>query len=393
VTTPARILYLHTTSEIGGSDVSLLRLVERLDRSRFAPTVVMPASGPLVARLEASGAAVIVMPSLWKLTSRRGRLFLAAFAAHYPLAVAELARLIRRERIALVHTNTIHNLYGGAAARRARVPHVWHIREIVWQSGALRRLELALVRRWSTRIIVTSGAVAAMFDGPAGRPPQMVTISNGIETDRFRPGEGDRVRRELGVGPDQTLVGTACRLDMWKGVDVFLDAAAIVARAHPSVHFAVVGGPIIGQEAYAGQLKQRAAAAGLGGRVHFTDWRYLPQDMPDVHRALDIFVLASSEPEPFGLVVIEAMATAKPVVATDRGGPAEIVEEGRTGCLVPPRDPPAMAAALARLVADPAGARAMGEAGRRRVEALYSVDRYIAGIERVYDEILSERAS
>ena len=385
----SRILYLHTTSEIGGSDVSLVRLVERLDRQRFTPVVALPSDGPLVPRLEAAGARVTVVPALWKLTSRRGQLFLPAFALHYPTAVRSLTRLIRLEDIAIVHTNTIHNLYGGAAARRAGVPHVWHIREIVWQSPALRRLEIGLVRRWSTRIVVTSDAVAAMFDSPRGRPAQLVKVPNGIETDRFSPGDGARVRRELAVEPDQPLVATICRLDAWKGVDVFLEAAAVVARSHPTARFAVVGGPIIGQEAYAEALKRRASALGLDHCVRFTGWRYLPQEMPDVHRALDILVLASIEPEPFGLVLLEAMATGKPVIATRPGGPAEIVEDGITGCLVPPRDAPAMAAAVRRLLDHPDEARAMGNAGRRRVIEHFGVEQYVNGIEEIYDELLS----
>lgn len=386
---PARILYLHTTSEVGGSDVSLARLVERLDRQRFSPIVAVPSDGPLIPRLKAAGAAVVVMPALWKLTSRRGRWFLAGFALHYPLAVRSLVRLIRRERIDLVHTNTIHNLYGGAAAARAHVPHVWHIREIVWQSAALRRLELALVRRWATRIVTTSEAVAAMFGPPGKRPPQLVKIPNGVETTRYAPGSGTRIRAELGVTPDQTLVGTVCRLDNWKGVDVFLDAAAAIARDRPSARFAVVGGPVIGQEDYAAALKQRASALGLDEVVRFSDWRFLPDEMPDVHRALDLLVLASTEPEPFGLVLLEAMATGKPVIATARGGPTEIVQDGVTGLLIPPRDAAALAAAIRTLLDDPATARAMGEAGRRRVVEHYGADRYAQRIQAMYGEILT----
>ena len=384
-----KILYLHTTSEIGGSDISLVRLVERLDRRLFTPLVVLPSDGPLVQRLRAAGATVVIMPTLWKLTSRRGRLYLVAFALHFPIAVWSLVRFIRREHVAIVHTNTIHNFYGGAAAKWAGVPHVWHIREIVWQYAALRRLELWLVRHWSTRIVVTSDAIAAMFDAPPGRPAQLVKVPNGIEADRFSPGDGSRVRRDLGVLPEQPLVGTACRLDDWKGVDVFLDAAAEVARSHPAARFVVVGGPVIGQEPYAEALKQQASRLGLDGRLHFTDWRYGPEDMPDVHRALDVFVLASTQPEPFGLVVIEAMATGKPVIATRQGGPMEIVQDGVTGLLVAPRDASALAAAIRSLLDDPARAHAMGDAGRRRALAEYTTEKYIAGIERVYGDILS----
>lgn len=384
-----RVLYLHTTSEIGGSDISLLRLVEGLDPGRYAAVVALPADGPFVARLRAAGARVEIMPELWKLTSRRGAGFLLRFAWNYPRAVRHLAGFIRREGIGLVHTNTIHNLYGVTAARLARVPHVWHFREIVWQSGILRRVELWMARRWSDRIIVTSRAIAGMY-GPERRwPVQLVRVPNGVEETRFTPGGAPAVRHALGAGPADVLVGIVCRLDAWKGVDDFLAAAARVARQRPQVLFAVVGGAIIGQEGYAESLARTASALGLDGRIVFTGWQFGPADMPDVHRALDITVLASREPEPFGLVVIEAMASGRPVVATAHGGPLDIVEDGRTGLLVPPRDPEAMAGAIIALADDAARRARMGRHGRDRVLAHYTAAQYVAGIDAVYRELVA----
>jgi glycosyltransferase involved in cell wall biosynthesis len=383
------ILFLHTTSEIGGSDVSLVRLIEQLDGRAYRSIVVLPSDGPLVPRLTGAGARVCVLPELLKLTSRKGRGYLARFALNYPRAVWRLTRLILRERIALVHTNTIHNLYGFAAARIAGVPHVWHIREIVWQSGLLRRVELWCARRWSTRIIVTSDAVAEMFGPREAWPAQLIKVSDGVETDRFTPGDGSAVRAAIHVGLDEPLVGIVCRLDVWKGVDVFLEAAAIVAATHPHVRFAVIGGSIIGLEEYEGTLKALAVRLGVADRVRFTDWQFGPAAMPDVHRALDLLVLASTEAEPFGLVVIEAMASAKPVIATAQGGPVEICVDGETGLLVPPRDAASMARAIVQLVDDPSRARAMGEAGRRRVIAHYTAARYVAGVEAVYRSVLA----
>ena len=114
--------------------------------------------------------------------------------------------------------------------------------------------------------------------------------------------------------------------------------------------------------------------------------------MPDVHRALDILVLASTEPEPFGLVVVEGMATGRPVIATAHGGPCELLEDGVSGLLVPPRDPDAMAAAMQRLIDAPALAQTMGAAGRRRAETHYSSTAYIAGVVRVYDDVCASAA-
>lgn len=387
---PRRILYLHGTSEVGGSDVSLCRLVEHLDRSAYTPIVALPGPGPLVGRLEAAGAEVVLVPEMKKLTRRRGRAYLGSYLANYPFAVACLARLVRQREVDLLHTNTIHNLYGLAVARLTRRPHVWHVREIVWQSRAVRTIERTLALR-SDRVIVTSHAVGALFHRRGeGLPPHVRLIPNGVDVDEFRPGPIDgKVHGALGCPADAPLVGVVCRLDAWKGVDLFLQAAALVAQTVPEVCFVIVGGAIEGQEAYAATLRQLARRLEIDGRVQFTGWRYGPADMPDVYRALSVVVLPSRRPEPFGLVLVEAMACGRPVVATDHGGPREICAPGETGLLVPPGDAGALAAAVTWLLAHPDRAQAMGEAGRRRVETHYDIRRTVRATEGIYEELLA----
>lgn len=384
-----KVLFVHLTSEIGGSDLSLVRLVEGLDRSRYSAVVALPADGPQVAKLKAAGARVEIVPAMLKPTSRRGVWYRIRFVLNFPLGVWALFSLIRREKAAIVHTNTIHNLYGVFAAWMAGVPHVWHFREIVWQSGLLRHLELWMARHLTARIIVTSDAIAAMYGPRSQWPVHLVKVSNGIEANRYSPGDGTRVRDDLNVGPDQTLIGIVCRLDPWKGVEAFLEAAAQVAIREPRTVFVVVGGPIIGQESYEVTLHRKARDLGIAERVRFTSWRYTPDDMPDVHRALDILVLASIEPEPFGLVVLEAMATGKPVIATAHGGPLEIIEDGRSGDLVPPGDTVAMADAIVALVEDPARRARVGALARERVLAHYTAEQYVGGVDAIYRELVT----
>lgn len=386
---PRKVLFVHTTSEVGGSDVSLAHLVERLDPARFRAVVALPSHGPLVARLEAAGAEVAVLPRMRKLTSRKGKAGLAAFAAGYPLGVASLAALIRRTKSDLVHTNTIHNLYGWAAARLTRRPHVWHVREIVWQSAALRRVERALALGFSSRVIVTSAAVGRMFERGGAMPPRVVTIANGVDTGRFTPGTSDRVRADFSIPASSPIVGAAARLDVWKGFEDFIDAAAIVHRARPDVRFVIAGGAIEGLETYERDLRARAAARGLDRALIFTGWKYGPAEMPEFFRSIDVFVLPSREPEPFGLVVLEAMASARPVIATAHGGPLEIVVDGETGALVPPGRPEALATAVSALIADPARARSMGDAGRARAVSVYGIERTVDRLQLLYDEVLS----
>ncbi len=384
------MLYIQSTSEIGGSDISLLRIIEKLDKTRFRPHVLLPSDGPLVRLLKIHNCEVLILKEMMKLTTRRGRSFLFRYIINYPKAIWKIVSLIRRKGIDLVHTNSLHNLYGFLAAKLARRPHVWHIREIVWQSKIFRRMEAYLARRFADRIIVTSDAVAGLFgNGNGACPSHLRKIPNGIDIQCYRPeNDGSRVFKDLGLAPDVPLVGLVCRLDYWKGVETFLHAAAACRRRFPLARYLVIGGPIEGREDYAEQMVKLAGALHLEGFVYFTGWRYQPEEMASVHAALSLLVLASSWPEPFGQVLLEAMATGKPVVATDHGGPKEICVQEETAILVPPQDPNKMAEAILSLLQNPQRARAMGAAGRRRVEQLYSQTQCVRKLEALYDEVL-----
>jgi len=391
-----KVLYLQSTSEIGGSDITLLRTLEVLDRSVYAPHVVLPHDGPLVEAFRKVACQVHILPSMRKLTSRRGIGHLARYLAGYLPACFHIAGVIRREGIALVHTNTIHNLYGFLAARLTQRPHVWHVREIVVQSGFTRWVETRLVRRFSERVVVMSDAIAEMFKGADGRVPgNLVKLYDGLDLEVFHPRQrsSPRIRRELGIGEGVPLVGIVTRLDPWKGIEVFLEAAALIHQEAPKARFLVCGGEIAGHEGYEGALRQRAEALGLAGAISFTGWRYRYQDIPEVYGALDVSVQCPVYPEPYGLANVEAMACGVPVVAVAQGGPMELCVQEETALLVLPRDARAAADAVLSLLRDPERRLAMGAAGRRRAEELFDRRKCVKVLETLYDEVLAETPS
>ncbi len=385
---PATVLFVQPTSEVGGSDLALLRLVMGLDRTKVRSIVALPAPGPLVSRLESHGGTVrfVPMPPL------RGTLnpwTQGRFVAGFPSAVRALRTIIRRDRVDIVHSNSLFTLYGGAAARSAGVPHVWHVREILRRRTPVRAVLVGLVRRWATETIAMSSAVARML-AEGRRPARSRVIPDGIDLAQFHPGvEGIRVRRELGVPGDAPLVTFIARLDPWKGLEVFLRAARIVKDRLPGARFLVAGGEIPTHAAYAERMRALASELGLGPSIHFTGWNYRLDDIPEVLAASSVLVHASIEPEPFGLVLIEAMACARPVVATAAGGVLDIVDDGTTGILVTPGEAGETADAVLRILADPALASAMGRAGRRKAEREYDLPTYARRVESVYRSVLS----
>lgn len=386
---PRTIAFVQPTSEVGGSDIALYRLVTQLDRARFTPLVVVPREGPLTEKLRAAGVRVVIVP-MAQLRSTRDPLYQLAYVARFWPSVIRLAMLFRRERAAIVHSNSLYSLQGAWAAFVARVPHVWHIREIPDVPAPLRRVLLSMAVRLSTRVVAMTDAVAAMFDDRQGRRGNTITvIPDGIDLTLFQPGrDGARIRRDLDIPPGAPVAGFVARLDPWKGADVFVRAAAAASRQRPDAHFIVCGGELPGYEAHAAGLRSLAASLGLNGQMHFTGWTYRLDDIPDVMSAIDVLVHTSVRPEPFGLVLVEAMATGKPVIASRQGGVPEVVDDGATGILAGAGDWHAVSAAMLDIMSDAPRARALGSAGRARAEALFDVRAYARRIEALYDELL-----
>jgi glycosyltransferase involved in cell wall biosynthesis len=189
--------------------------------------------------------------------------------------------------------------------------------------------------------------------------------------------------------PDNApIVGMVAHLTKWKGHEDFIRIALRLSEQVPGVRFLVSGGPIYeteGHEGYAEALKRRAVDLGLAGRVLFLGAR---DDIPEILAATDVLLHCPTSPEPFGRVVAEAMAAGRPVVASNAGGTPEIVEHDVTGLLVTPGDVGGFAAAVQRLLADPALRHSLGAAGRRRAEQLFAVAPHAERVLRAYKEIL-----
>lgn len=387
---PKTVLYVQPTSEVGGSDVALFRLITHLDRERYRPVVVLPRMGPLVARLERADIRVVFLP-MKQLRSTKNFVYQMAYLGHFWPTSLRLARIVRKEGASLVHSNSLFALYGPWAAVFASVPHVWHVREIPSLPTPIRKLLTWLVVRLSARVIPMTNGVAQLFGPEAVRGGRVTSIPDGIDLATFNPSvRGHRVRRELQIDPAAPLLGFVGRLDPWKGADVFIRAAGRVATQRPDARFLICGGELPGYADHAASLKRLARQLGLDGLIRFTGWTYRLDDIPEVMAAIDVLVHTSVRPEPFGLVLVEAMATAKPVVASHGGGVPEVVEPNVTGLLTPPGDWEAVARAALDLLADPERAREMGRRGRKRAERLFDVGAYARKIEALYSSVLRE---
>lgn len=342
---------MQPVAERGGSDQALLRLVRSLPRVEFDFHLAVPAPHPLTADFEAAGAAVHVV-RMERISTAHGPATWLRYTLGWPVATWRLWRLARLLDVDLVHSNSLHSWYGWAVARLARVPHVWHAREIVVQSSLALRLERFLCRRFAARVIAVSEAVAAQLD-----PGNVVVLDEYLDPQEFSPARAGRFRSRAGLPDDAAVVGSVARLDPLKGLDVLLDAFAEVHVTRPDARLLLVGAPVLDREAYAESVRSRVS--GLPA-VTLLDTR---DDVPELIADLDVLVLASVEPEAYGLVLVEALASGVPVVATDHGGPPEIVRRAAPGAgrLVPPGDVGSLTSAV--LASLPA---TTSTAGRRR---------------------------
>jgi glycosyltransferase involved in cell wall biosynthesis len=351
------ILHVQPVAERGGSDRALLNLLRALPRPELESHVVLPAPSPMAGELEAAGARLHVLP-MRRLTLSGRWGYRLAYVAAWPLVVARLALLARRVRADVLHTNSLHSLYGFAAARLARRPHIWHAREIVSQSRAALRLERALAARFADVVVAVSDAVAAQLD-----PRNLRVLVDGVDPEEFAPARAGRFRASAGIGEDVPLWGCAGRIDTWKGVEVALDAVPAVRGRVSTAELVIAGDPVRGKEAYAERLRARA------GAMPGVRWLGHRDDIADVFADLDAFVLPSTTPEPFGMVLVEALASGVPVIASDAGGPREIAALAAGGGsdgvrLVAPGRAPELAAAVADVLR--ASATSTGERRARR---------------------------
>ncbi|WP_157108677.1 glycosyltransferase [Aldersonia kunmingensis] len=359
-----RVLYLVPDLRVGGAERHVTTLMPGLDPDRFEPSVLcIGREGELFGALTEAGVPALAL----------GRTKRQAIATLREL-VGQLRRI--RPDVVIVRGYNAEGL-GRIAARIAGVPHT-----VVWvhncgdaePRGRIRRLtDRVLDRVTSAYFGVAQAQIDYLIDDLGYSPDKVHIIHNGIDPTGFAPSDDRNAVRALGIGTEP-VVGILAALRPEKDHLGLLQAARIVVDARPEVKFLFVGdGPM------RSELERETVALGLESNIVFTGSR---SDVPEVLRALDVFVLASYSVECFPMALLEAMAAGRPAVCTAVGGVPELLADGVTGHLVPPRDPQALAAAITAILADPVAAQRMGSAARERVEAGFTLTRAITETEQ-----------
>lgn len=345
-------------------------MLKHLDRAEIEPIYASatPDGGEMPAEVEKLG-----IPALHVAAGRFRQVVKTS------IAVAEFVHLIRSQDVDLVFANTGHTLlFVRPAAIATRRPCVWWCHGYVpREKSGLEPIALAQ-RMFSGELIFANSRFTASQLAPDFPAQTVRVIRPAVDLERFRPdlAAGARVRAEESIPADQPLMGIFGRLQHWKGQHVFLRAAALLAGRGIPFSAIIAGGTLFGIEPeYKGEVERLAAAPSLAGRVRFLGNRRNPQDWMN---ACDVVVHASVEPEPWGLVVAEAMACGRAVVASAAGGPLEMIDHRRTGWLATPADEVALATSLEMLMANPELCAALGAAARKHAESEFDPRRAAA---------------
>ncbi len=366
--TPRTILHTIETGGPGGAETVLLHLVSRLDAARFRSVALIPEEGWLLDRLRERQVPTHLVPM-------RGRL-------HRTLR--EMARLARAEQIDLIHSHlpdqNFHSCLVGRMTGRKVVATYHGALDVSHMRAALK---VRAVRRFASATVAVSQLLAESLRAAGFASERLLCIHNGVDTERFHVAPSGRLRAQIGCANGARLVGMVANLRRPKGYEFFVRSARLVVDRIPACHFVAVGE---GDPREVERLQNLVRELGLAGRFSFTGLR---PDIPEVLSELDVFVLSSIS-EGLPLAVVEAMAAARPVVVTRCGGLVEVVEDGRSGFLVPPADPQSLASKVCEVLSNPSLAAELGGNARRRAEERFSLRRMLAEYENLYQRLLGD---
>jgi glycosyltransferase involved in cell wall biosynthesis len=366
-----RLLAAHPRPDAYGADLMLLAAVRGLGDRGIDVTVAVPGDGPLVSAISETGCDVLMVafPVLSKALLRPSGIL--RLLAGGPWHVARLVRVLRRTRPDVVYVNTVTLPHWIVAARLRRIPVVCHVREAEDQQP-----------RWIQRLLTAPLLLCDDVIANSRHTADHVLRSWQRLGDRVHVvhnGFGFRSRAGAGAPARDGELLVVGRLSPRKGQDVAVRALRRLHDAGWPMQLRLVGTTFPGYEWYEDELRRSAIDLGLAGCVRFDGYR---ADVAACNAGADI-VLVPSRVEPFGNVAVEALAAGRPLVASSVGGLREIVEDGRTGVLVPPDDDEALASAIAQLLADPPRAASMAAEGSAQVRSRFSLDRYVDEVEQV----------
>lgn len=372
---PKKIFYISSVGLLWGSEKSLLLLVKHINRNKFS-AFVLTVSGPFEKALKENSIPCETYNSQ-TLTKKE--------IVKFMRLVFRLVSFIKKEKFDLIHTNDIHSAqYSVLAAKLARVPCILHTRNtglagwLGWKNS--------LIFKIATKIIAISREVKESLLEIGVAADKIQIIHNAVDLDEFNLViSGKPYRDEIGVADGESLIGVVGRIVPHKGQDIFIQAIPDILNFFPNAKFTIIGEDSTPNGDFIIQLRQLIAELKLEAKVCFSGFK---ANVPQIMKALDVLIVPSLS-EPFGRVVIEAMAAKTPVVASRVGGIPDIIENGVNGILVPLKNPKAISEAVIRLLSDKDLYYNISQNSSKTVEELFSIPKHVEKVEKLYQSLIS----
>lgn len=377
------ILFLHAGAEMYGADKVMLDLIRNLDKTKFLAHVILPCDGILVDAMRKEGISVQVMPY----PIMRRKYFNPKGIIQYGLGLlkysVKIAKIAKKRHIDIVHTNTAATLEGCFVSRKLKVPQLWSIHEIIIRPKIMFKMTSKWISKYSSVTVTDSGAVKKhLMTSGYFKDEKIKVIYNGVESKRFSPDSDCRyLYDEWNIPKDARIIGMMGRVNGWKGQSDFLKAANVIMKKYPNVYTVFVGAAFKGEEWREKELADAIAQSPYKDRIINKGYR---TDSEGIYKLYDVFVLPSTNPDPLPTVVLEAMATGKPVVSYRHGGVCEMVKEGDNGFHADVQNPKDLAVKIMRLLNDDELRKTMGENSRKRLLEQFSIEAYIENYANEY---------
>lgn len=378
------ILFIHQSSEMYGSDKTLLILVSGLKQKGLRPIVVLPGDGPLVAKMAENNIEVILTPVIKISRKMFGLSNLLSLPSQVLSSIKKIDQITKDHKIDCIYSNTLAVLIGLIYARRKKLRHIWHIHEIVEKPSFIRLIfEKLIALNIHDKIIYNSFASKDFWEKAKGvRKKTGVVVWNGISknTPDISDSEIQQIRKTaFGCGQNEICIALVGRINRWKGQQLLLEALREELISADRIRLIFVGSAPPNQDTYINRLTDRIEELNLSGKVKIIPFQ---SNIWPIWESIDIAVVPSTEPEPFGLVAIEAMLCHKPVIAAAHGGLTEIIAHNETGILFDANHVDQLKKALDELISSSAKRQIMGKNGFIRANTFFTLTRYVDEIEK-----------
>jgi glycosyltransferase involved in cell wall biosynthesis len=377
------ILFIHQSAEMYGSDKTLLLLIRHINRERFCPVVILPNEGPLKKALELENIEVYIAPVI----KLHRKMFTPKNMVSLLKQIKQAFRIVNKinenYNFEIVYSNTLAVLLGYLFAKKNRIKHVWHVHEIIESPKIVAKTFRFLLHTKSNFFtIYNSNATADFWKSSSRKNIDYEVITNGLEvpSSPLLVNEIVSIRKEIFDVNNEIVIGLVGRINKWKGQFILLEAFSKLIKKYPDLRLIFVGSTTENQSYILKELTAKIDAFQIVNQVKIVPFQ---PDINKIWSAIDIAIVPSVEPEPFGLVAVEAMLAKKPVIASNHGGLTEIVIHEHTGFLVQPNNVTDLVNAIETLVNDEAKRLEMGEKGYVRAVEEFSIYKYVSNIEKI----------